>query len=189
VLEASAIGDNEAWRDLHDAKTSINFPGGESIELFGPSEWVLDDFDGDGITSFADDLQARQALHGPSGQSMSWECTATSDTETECRVTAIDAFMERGGSGPIVSISRFATLDGLVTGETFLEPPDPAAIDAANQAWFQEIVKYEQWLNQTHPGDYESAFHGPCCDSPMVMLPSGIAVHANLMPEYLEATK
>ena len=56
VWGAVASGDDATWRSLHHEDATVAFPDGEMIELFGPSTWVQDDYDQDGVLSFADEM-------------------------------------------------------------------------------------------------------------------------------------
>jgi hypothetical protein len=47
---------------------------------------------------------------------------------------------------------------------------------------------YAGWVRERYPGRYDAMFNGPCCSSPIIELPDGIAHHVELMTEYFAAT-
>ncbi len=189
LFTAVADGDNDTWRALHATDAVVVFPDGGTIPLFGASQFIVDDFDGDGVTSIADDFQFRNALHDPAGQEMSWECASISEAVAECSVTATDAFVRAGGADPLQSRSRITVEGGLITTEEFLESPDPAGMERANAAHSETMTTYQEWIRDTHPDRYSALFHGPCCRAQLVGLPGAITEHMMLMEEFFTASE
>lgn len=184
LLTATRDGDNQTWRDAYAANAKVTFPDGTTMEVFGEAPYPVDDFDGDGVGSFADDMQFRNALHEPAGQTMTWECSEIAADQSECTTTASDKFIEAGGGAPLVTTTRTTFHDGKVIKQEFLEPTDDASMQASQDAHAATMSSYEQWVLDTHPDLYKAVFHGPCCDSALVGSADAITIHAELMPTY-----
>jgi hypothetical protein len=184
LLQAEADGDNDRWRDLTSQDAISVFPDGTELALFGDAPWVSDDFDGDGVTSWADDLQFRNALHGPARQTMDWDCTTISDTEAACVVTATDAFVEAFGGAPMRMEMTYTFEDGRCVRDVGIAE-DEAALAASNEAWVAGMAEYQRWVDRTHPDMFDSAFRGACCEAGLVMTEDAISIHDELLAEYL----
>jgi hypothetical protein len=184
VVGAVATGDHATWRALHAEDAIAVLPDGETIELFGASPFVFDDFDGDGIVSFADELQFRGAMHHPARQEMTWDCVTVADAVAECSMTVTDVFVEAGGAEPMHTASRLTFEDGLITVEELLASPDPVASDRAAEAYSATVAAYEEWVRDVHPDAYPTLFHGPCCNAAFVALPDAVAAHHVLIEEF-----
>ena len=183
-FQAVADGDNETWRNMYSDEAVIVFQDGSTLAVFGDAEWVVDDYDGDGVTSQADQLQVNNVLHEPAGQTMDWECSTIAVNEAQCIVTVTDAFIEAGGGDPIVNRSSLTFEEGRIISEIEPQPLDPAAADTSFEAMFTTTTAYERWVSDTYPEQYPAMFHEPCCDYSMILLPDSVARHTELMPEY-----
>ena len=153
--------------------------------MFGQTEWIVDDFDGDGVRSWADESKGRYAMHGPAGQAMGWDCSLVAENGVECEVTVTDGFLEAAGVDPVISRARWTFEDGKVVREEFLGPVDPVAFGASLEGLYGAQVEYERWVSEVHPTDYEQMFIGPCCEGRLVRMPDTIPLHALILPQYL----
>ncbi|MDJ0498221.1 MAG: hypothetical protein QNJ89_10345 [Acidimicrobiia bacterium] len=187
VFAANAGSDPAAWRALQAPDSPV----------FEPLSWEwLDDFDGDGVTTYADFLQFEIALHTPMGFRSEWECEAESAVTARCVVSNSDVFHALAAvvPPPLTLLETFA--DGLWIGGECVNCADgdmPRLMDLAVTRRAEELVKYEAWVLENHPDRHSEVFDrtgvegliGSSNDLDWVVLPSAIPVHEELLPEYL----
>ena len=192
VFQSFADGDVEAFRDSLAVDAVFAGPNGESLPIFGDYPRLegllgVDDFDGDGATSYADRIQAALALSEATHLSIEWDCATVTEDQAECPVTTMSAFVEVGGGPPYVNVWRLTFEDGKVAVLGEAGPVDPTSDEQAYKVEQSEMREYAAWVEDRYPDRYDALFHGPCCSSPIVRLPGQIAQHVELMTEYLES--
>ena len=193
-FESFADGDVEAFRDSLAVDAVFAGPNGESFPIFGDYPRLrlegdgVDDFDGDGATSYADRYQAALALSEVTHLSIEWDCVTVTDDQAECTVTTTNVFVEAGGGPPYAHVWRLTFEDGKVAVLGLAGPVDPTSAEQAANIEQAERREYAAWVEDRYPDRYDALFHGPCCSSLMVRLPDPIAQHVELMTEYLEST-
>jgi hypothetical protein len=188
-FQSFADGDVEAYRGSLAADAVFAGPDGESFLLLGDYPKLPgEDFDGDGATSYADQLQAEIALVGVTPLSLEWECTTVMQDQAECTTTAVDAFVDAAGGPPFVNVWRLTFEDGkiVILGEA--GPVDPVAAEQAYEMQASGMRAYAGWVRDRYPDRYDTMFNGPCCSSPIIELPDSTAQHVELMTEYFAAT-
>ena len=192
-FQSFADGDVEAFRDSLAVDAVFAGPNGESFPIFGDYPRLeglleVEDFDGDGATSYADRFQAALALSEVNPRSIEWDCVTVTEDQAECTVTTMSAFVEAGGGPPYVNVVRLTFEDGKVAVLGEAGPVDPTSDEQAGNVERSEMREYAAWVEDRYPDRYGTLFHGPCCSSPIVRLPDPIAQHIELMTEYLEST-
>jgi hypothetical protein len=188
-FQSFADGDVEAYRDSLAVDAVFAGPNGESFPIFGDYPRLgVDDFDGDGATSYADIHQAALALSEVTPLSIEWDCVTVTEDQAECTVTVTNVFVEVGGGPPYVNVWRLTFEDGKVAVLGLAGPVDPTSDEQARKVDQSEMREYAAWVEDRYPDRYDALFHGPCCSSPIVRLPNPIAQHVVLMTEYLEST-
>ena len=180
LLQAMADGDNGHWRELTASDAVSIFPDGTELAMFDAVPWMDDDFDGDGVTSYADDVQFRNAMHGPARQHMEWECETSSDSEATCVVSATDAFIEAYGGDPMVTELTYSFVDGKMTREVGVVMND------SGEAWRAGMAQYQRWVDQAHPDVFDQLFRGSCCEAGLVETEAAIELHQDLLDEFID---
>lgn len=188
VLQAQADGDVEAWRDAFSEDAQFVFTDGTRKHMFSSASWERDDFDGDGVNSLADGMQVEVALAPARGTTMEWECTALSDSEAEATVSYTDRFEQRAGLGdePVAVTIRYTVSDNRIVEWEVLPAVDEETHEAAMEAITAVNMAYETWVHDTYPQHHPTMFFGTCCDSDINRTPESIALHIELIPEFLE---
>ncbi|MDJ0664424.1 MAG: hypothetical protein QNJ75_07675 [Acidimicrobiia bacterium] len=182
LLAAYAGSDPSAWRGLVSADSRV----------FAPIEWsFLEDFDEDGVIAFADWQQFRIALHGAVEFRLEWECETVDEDEARCRIAGTDAFFEMAGAAPPPAYKMEKFDDGLWVGEEDAVPDATAeqeeqrgnAIEGRESA----VAQYANWVAATYPSQYSAVFQSSEDDESVdwVTLPAAIAIHEQLIPEFL----
>ena len=192
-FQSFADGDVEAYRDSLAVDAVFAGPNGESSPIFGHYPRLegflgVEDFDGDGATSYADWIQAALALSEATHLSIEWDCVTVIEDQAECTVTTMSGFVEAGGGPPYVNVWRLTFEDGKIAVLGLAGPVDPTSSEKADNVKQSEMRKYAAWVEDRYPDRYDALFHGPCCSSPIVRLPDPIAQHVELMTEYLDST-
>lgn len=183
LFTAYAGLDPAAWRVLFAPDAGV----------FDAMDWdSVEDFDGDGVTTFADWQQFKIAMHGAVGFDLEWECESVSADEAQCAVAGTDAFYELAGTAPppVELVQQFDA--GLWVAEKSLPPTDPEEWDdqkaEAEGGRDEELTRYEDWVAETYPDRYSAVFDGPGGEELVdwVTLPSAIPIHEELLAEYLD---
>ncbi len=184
LLSAVAEGDNDAFVSVHAPGAVYTFPDGASIELFGPLQADIDDFDGDGVITLGDDFQARQAFHPFGNHTLTWSCAAIDETQVACTGETIDDFIRSEGGPPLVTETLLTVIDGLVTEQQFMPPTDSAAFSATMDASDRGWTAYEAWVQKTYPEEYPALFRAPCCTGDVIRTPDTVRRHGTLIAEF-----
>lgn len=189
-IQASVAGDVEAWQQTFSDDARFVSTDGTSMQLDEEASWTSDDFDGDGIISYADVLQFWVAMAGPTGLRVEWECVTVSDDEAECTGTETHALAE-AAEVPMATWAETLTVeDGQIV--EVQDQTDPAASISQETDGRRTLRAYEYWVWKTYPDRYDTMFHGPCCRGyswKWVLLPEVLPDHEELIPEYIESTR
>ena len=163
---------------------------------FDINDWFfVEDYDGDGVTTFADWQQFQIAMHRVTDYRREWDCEVVSADTARCEVIAGDVFYALGGTQrpPTTVLQTFEA--GLwIAGETDEQGKTTdwyTQIDRAEIGREQAVTEYEDWVVENHPDKYPLVFDGPAGEEMVdwVLLPSAIPVHEELLPEYLASVR
>lgn len=186
LLQAMADSDNSRWRKLMADDAVVVYPDGGERRVFGPSPYIDDDFDGDGVLAWADNVQFTNAMHGVTQQSMEWECEEVAPERAECRVSTTDGFIQHGGGPPMVMDFTYTFAEGkCVKDESAIA--DEATFMQSVAAWDAGLAAYQRWVSETHPESHDALFTGPCCEAMLRMSEDAVGFHGDLLPEFLAA--
>ncbi|MCJ7781023.1 MAG: hypothetical protein MUQ27_09370, partial [Acidimicrobiia bacterium] len=135
-FQSFADGDVEAFRDSLAVDAVFAGPNGESFPIFGDYPtvegwWGVDDFDGDGATSYADRFQAALALSEVMLLNSELNCVTVTEDQAECTLTSTNAFVEAVGGPLYVNVVRLTFEDGKVAVLGTAGPVDPTSDEQA----------------------------------------------------------
>ncbi len=183
MLTAMNAADSSAVFGYHHPKAVVTLFEGDAFSLDDTSEAPIEDFDGDGVATSADIIQWNFAMRKAWGRQSTWDCREVDQAVVECTITSTNDVVGTGPGLDWIEVQSFRVERGLIVEVRGMNDPEINAL--ADTQMVRELFAYERWVEQTYPEKWAQLFDEPCCNLEFRELPANIAIHQNLMAEFL----